>query len=293
MRIGIDLGGTKIEGVVMDGVGRVLAQRRVPTPAAEGYEAIVGSLVNVIFELEKEAGTTCTVGLGTPGAVSARTGMMKNCNTTCLNGQPLRDELEKCLKRPIRIANDANCFALSEAHDGGAAGYGVVFGVIIGTGVGGGLIFDGKAHNGPNSIAGEWGHTPLHSDGPDCYCGHKGCIETYLSGPGLLKDYQRAGGTAAGTAADVVSTALDGSDAHAAAALDRYIDNFGRAVATLVDIIDPDAIVLGGGLSNIDRLYTAGPIAVAKYVFSDELRTPILRNKHGDASGVRGAAWLW
>ncbi len=293
MRIGIDLGGTKIEGIVMDEAGQIIQQYRIATPAAEGYLAIVKAIAGVVAHLEALVGRKCTVGIGTPGAISARTGLLKNSNSTGLNGQPLLEDLRQAIGRDIRIANDANCFALSEAQDGAAAGYEVVFGVILGTGVGGGVVFNRQAHNGPNSIAGEWGHTPLLDSGPACYCGKRGCVETLLSGPGLFKDYVQGGGTQARDTAGVVSGAGDHSDPCAVQAMDRYIQRFGRALATLIDVLDPDAIVLGGGLSNIDMLYTRGRQSVLDQVFSDDLRTPILRNKYGDSSGVRGAAWLW
>lgn len=291
MRIGIDLGGTKIAGILMDARGQTRHSVRESTPAASGYEAIVSAVVGMIRGLEGHAGQPCTVGIGTPGVVSHVTGAMKNCNTTCLNGKPLKDDLERALGHPIRIANDANCFTLSEALDGAAAGKRIVFGVIIGTGVGGGISIAGHIHEGPNAIAGEWGHTPLEADGPDCYCGHKGCVETFLSGTGLFADYKRHGGTGAQSAREVVEAAAH--DRGARAAVDRYVARFGRAMATVIDILDPDAIVLGGGMSNVQRLYEDGPKAVRREVFSDDLRTPILQHAHGDASGVRGAAMLW
>ena len=293
MRIGIDLGGTKIEGIVMDKDGKVQAQKRIDTPAAEGYKAIVEAIGGLVEHLESEAKERCTVGICTPGAVSGRTGRMKNCNSTSLNGEPLPKDLETRLDREVRIANDANAFALSEASDGAAAGHNVVFGVIMGTGVGGGIVFKNTVHAGPNVIAGEWGHTPLKHDGPDCYCGRQGCVETLLSGPGLLRDYKNGGGTACADTAAIVKAAAEKSDPKAVAAMERYIWAFGRSIANVIDILDPDAIVLGGGMSNLDVLYTAGVDAVRSFVFSDELRTPILRNKFGDSSGVRGAAWLW
>jgi fructokinase len=293
MRIGIDLGGTKIEGIVMNEAGQIIQQHRIPTPAAEGYLAVVKAIASVVEHLEKQVGRKCTVGIGTPGAISARTGLLKNSNSTSLNGQPLLEDLKQAMNRDIRMANDANCFALSEAQDGAAAGYEVVFGVILGTGVGGGVIYSRQAHNGPNSIAGEWGHTPLLDSGPACYCGKRGCVETLLSGPAFFKDYVLGGGTQAPDTAGVVTGASNNSDPFAVQAMDRYIQRFGRALATVIDILDPDAIVLGGGLSNIDILYTRGRDSVIEHVFSDDLRTPIMRNKYGDSSGVRGAAWLW
>lgn len=232
------------------------------------------------------------MGIGTPGAISTVTGCMKNSNTACLNGQPLLEDLQTQLKRSLRIANDANCFTLSEALDGAGKGYGVVFGVIMGTGVGGGVVFNGQLHQGHQHISGEWGHNILECDGPACYCGHKGCIETLISGPGLAADYHRHGGNSVLTAHGIVAQAAQG-DVLAEAAMRRFVDRFGRALAMVVNILDPDAIVLGGGLSNVNRLYAEGRKRLAHYVFNDEFITPVLKNKHGDSSGVRGAAQLW
>ncbi len=297
LRIGIDLGGTKIEAVVMDATGALREKRRIATPSAAGYDAIVGALVGIVEALETAAGEPCTVGIGAPGTVSRLTGLMKNSNTTALNGRPLAQDLEARLARPIRIANDANCFALSEAKDGAGVGHRVVFGVILGTGVGGGLVVDGRIHDGPNGIAGEWGHTGLRGEAsesvPPCYCGRRGCVETFVSGTGLAADYARAGGVAGYDAHAVVAHATAGDDPVAVAAFDRYVARFGRALATVLDVLDPDVVVLGGGMSNVDRLYSGGVRAVANEVFSDDMRTPIVRNRYGDASGVRGAAMLW
>lgn len=290
-RIGIDLGGSKTEGIVIDGDGTVLVRKRRATPAAAGYHAILDGIVGLVNDLERIVGASCRVGVGTPGALSTRTGRLKNSNTTCLNGQPIPEDLQRRLGRPIRLANDANCFALSEARDGAGRGADVVFGVILGTGVGGGIVVRGQLWPGLQHIAGEWGHNVLEPDGPPCYCGKRGCVETFLSGPGLLLDYRAAGGSAA-SAADVVARASAG-DPIAAAALERYLDRFGRALSVVVNILDPDAIVLGGGMSNIDALYTTGRERLAAWVFNDELRTPLRRNFHGDSSGVRGAALLW
>jgi fructokinase len=292
LRIGVDLGGTKTEGVVMDASGAILARERRPTPQAEGYEAILANVVSLIHDLERTASHECSVGIGTPGAISARSGCLKNSNTVCLNGKPIKQDLERLLAREIRIANDANCFALSEAIDGAGQDHGVVFGVIMGTGVGGGIVFHGRLHEGPQHIAGEWGHNVLEAHGPPCYCGKRGCVETLLSGPGLLHDYRSSGGDAAHDTVRIVALAEQG-DPLAIAAMQRYFDRFGRALSVVINILDPDAVVLGGGMSNIARLYTDGRKAVARYLFSDELRTPILRNSHGDSSGVRGAAQLW
>lgn len=291
LRLGIDLGGTKTEGVVMDAAGTILARERRPTPAAQGYDAILTNVVDVVRTLEARAGQPCRVGIGTPGAISTRTGRLKNSNTTCLNGQPIHTDLAQRLGRPIRLENDANCFALSEARDGAGRGQAVVFGVIIGTGVGGGLVVRGELVSGRQHIAGEWGHNVLEADGPPCYCDKRGCVETFLSGPGFARDYAAHGGTAL-PAHDIVARAQAG-DAVAAAAVQRYLDRFGRALATVINILDPDVVVLGGGLSNIDWLYTAGRDRITPAVFNDELTTVIARNAHGDSSGVRGAAQLW
>ncbi len=292
MRIGIDLGGTKIEGVVLDNNGHELLRKRVETRQSEGYRAILNDIAQLVRHLEAEIGVQCSVGIGTPGAISAVTGTMKNSNTTCLNGQSLLEDLQALLDRPLRIANDANCFALSEALDGAGKDHDVVFGVIMGTGVGGGVVFKGQLHQGHQHIAGEWGHNILELNGPDCYCGRKGCVETLISGPGLAADFHRHGGDDLLLAEDIVSLATQG-DASAEAAMQRFFERFGRAMAMVVNILDPDAIVLGGGLSNVERLYSEGREQVARYAFNDEFITPILKNVHGDSSGVRGAAQLW
>lgn len=292
LRIGVDLGGTKTEGVVLDASGNILHRERRPTPQTQGYTSILANIRDLVFDLERRAGQSCTVGIGTPGAISSKTGCLKNSNTTCLNGRPIQQDLEKLLERELRIANDANCFALSEALDGAGRGYGVVFGVILGTGVGGGIVFHGRLHSGAQHIAGEWGHNILEADGPLCYCGKRGCVETFLSGPGFARDYQAGGGDPARDARAIVLAASDG-DAVAAAALQRYLDRFGRALSVVVNILDPDAIVLGGGLSNIARLYIDGRERLALYLFNEELRTALLPHQHGDSSGVRGAAQLW
>jgi fructokinase len=291
-RIGLDLGGTKTEGIVMDAAGAILARERRPTPQAEGYDAILHNIHSLVLDLEKQVGQSCRVGIGTPGAISARTGGLKNSNTVCLNGKPVKHDLEKILNREIRFANDANCFALSEALDGAGQGHGVVFGVILGTGVGGGIVFQGHLHAGPQHIAGEWGHNVLEADGPECYCGKRGCVETFLSGPGLARDHAHHGGDPALNAQAIVARAAHG-DAPAEAAMQRYLDRFGRALAVVINILDPDAVVLGGGMSHITRLYGEGRERVAGCIFSDELRTKILPHVHGDSSGVRGAAQLW
>jgi len=291
-RIGIDLGGTKTEGVVMDARGDILHRDRRPTPQTEGYTAILENIRKLVSDLEKQAGRQCTIGIGTPGAISTKTGCLKNSNTVCLNGKPIKQDLQKMLARPIRIANDANCFALSEAIDGAGQGADVVFGVIMGTGVGGGIVVHGRLLEGPQHIAGEWGHNVLEFDGPPCYCGKRGCVETFLSGPGLLRDYRTHGGDTAHDTKAIVEHAASG-DALAADTFNRYLDRFGRALAVVINILDPDIIVLGGGMSNIQRLYAEGPDTIARYVFNDELHTRLVANMHGDSSGVRGAAQLW
>lgn len=292
MRIGIDLGGTKTEGALLDDAGRECARLRRPSPTAQGYQAILENVRDLVAELEAHAGRRCLVGIGTPGAISTRTGLLKNSNTLCLNGQPLYDDLKRLLGRPLRMANDANCFSLSEARDGAGKGHGVVFGIIMGTGVGGGIVFNGCLHQGVQHIAGEWGHNVLEPDGPQCYCGKCGCVETLLSGPGFARDYQMHGGRAGLHANEIIGLAERGDEA-AEAAVRRFLARFGRALAVVINILDPDVVVLGGGLSNFNRLYDAGRESVAHQVFNDELRTPILKNVHGDSSGVRGAAQLW
>lgn len=291
-RIGIDLGGTKTEGIVIDSQGSILVRKRQSTPSEDGYDAILENIKSLTIELEKETGTKATVGIGTPGALSVRTGLLKNSNTVCMNGKPLKADLEKLLNRPVRLANDANCFALSEAIDGAGKNHNVVFGIIMGTGVGGGIVFDKKVHNGPHHIAGEWGHNVLEPDGPRCYCGRNGCVETFLSGPGLLRDYQHQGGKKATDTRSIIALAADG-DSTAEQCMQRYLAHFGKALSVVINILDPDVIVLGGGMSNLDRLYSEGSQAVAEHVFNTELLTPIVQNCHGDSAGVRGAAWLW
>jgi len=292
LRIGIDLGGTKTEGVVLDRKGQVLHRERRPTPQERGYDAILENIKTLVDDLEATAEAHCSVGLGTPGALSAVTGCLKNSNTVCMNGRPVKQDLEAKLGREIRIQNDANCFALSEAASGAAKEYGVVFGVIMGTGVGGGIVFHRSIHEGLQHIAGEWGHNVLEADGPPCYCGRLGCVETLLSGPGLITDYRNHGGSAVTKAEDIVARAESGEE-RAEACMQRYLEHFGRALATVINILDPDAVVLGGGMSNIQRLYTEGRDRIAAHVFNDELRTAILPNQHGDSAGVLGAAQLW
>jgi fructokinase len=295
MRIGIDVGGTKIEGVALDeGMGE-LRRVRVRTPR-DDYAGTLSTITTLVATLERETGKHGSIGVGIPGAVSPATGSIKNANSTWLNGRPLAQDLERVLGRPVRLANDANCFALSEAKDGAAAGADVVFGVIIGTGCGGGIVVRGQVLTGPNAIAGEWGHNPLPAPtdserpGPPCYCGRTGCIETFLSGPGLARDYEFHGGTA--TDALGVVRCAEEHDAAALAAIARYEDRLARALTTVVNLLDPDVIVLGGGLSNIDRLYANVPPLMRPFG-GDPLRTQILKARFGDSSGVRGAAWLW
>jgi len=296
IRLGIDLGGTKIELIAIDPTGRECWRRREATPQGD-YQGTLDTILQLVSQVEREIGKTGSVGIGTPGAISRATGRLKNSNSICLNGQPLIEDLEHMLQRPVRMANDADCFALSEASDGSAAGLPVVFGVILGTGVGGGIVVNGRLLQGPNAIAGEWGHNPLpwpradEIPGPECYCGKRGCIETFLSGPGLARDFlQHAGQSLAGV--EILSRAEAG-DAEAEAAFQRYEDRLARGLAHVINLLDPDAIVLGGGLSNCARLYDEVPKRWGRYVFSDRVDTLLLPPLHGDSSGVRGAAWLW
>ncbi len=297
MRIGIDLGGTKIEGIVMGEGARILARERVPTPAGD-YGATLSALVVLVQRLEQAVDARALpVGIGTPGAVSRISGLMKNCNSTCLNGRPFRQDLEARLQREIRLANDADCLALSEAQDGAAAGAATVFGVILGTGVGGGIVVRGQLLAGPNAIAGEWGHNPLPAPreaerpGPRCYCGRQGCVETWLSGPGLSADHARYAGVE--LSADEIARRAQAHEAASLASLQRYEERLGRALATVINVLDPDVIVLGGGVSRIERLYEQVPRYWRAHVFSDRVDTRLLPARHGDSSGVRGAAWLW
>lgn len=293
MRIGIDLGGTKIEGITMDATGRIVRRIRTPTPRTGSYREILNAIGNLVNDLETGCEDRCSVGIGTPGALSARTGRLKNSNTVSLNGKPVKQDLETLLDREIRMENDANCFTLSEAIDGAAKGYRVVFGVIMGTGVGGGIVFDSKLHPGPQHIAGEWGHNTLIPDGRPCYCGRRGCVETCLSGAGLVAQWAEDSGSAGVVSAEEIVKLAMAGDSHCRAVLDGYLDHFARAIAMVINILDPDAIVLGGGMSNVQALYEDGRQRIGNYVFNDELATPILQNRHGDSSGVRGAAWLW
>jgi fructokinase len=295
-RIGIDLGGTKIEIIVLGPDGEVLHRNRVPTPRGS-YDGTVRALVELVASAESAIGTRATVGIGMPGAVSPATGLVKNANSVWLNGRPLNRDLEAAMGRPVRLANDANCFALSEATDGAAAGASTVFGVIVGTGTGGGVVVQGHLCTGPNAIAGEWGHNPLpwpdddERPGPECYCGKHGCIETFLSGPGLARDYHAA--TGAEHAAPAIASLAENGDPDARAAIERYAHRMARSLASIINVLDPDVIVLGGGMSNVQRLYTRVPELLPQFVFSDRVDTIIRPPRHGDSSGVRGAAWLW
>ena len=299
MRLGIDLGGTKIEGLVLDTGGVECARLRIPTPTGS-YEEGLDAILEVIGRLEREVAARCTIGIAHPGAVSPATGLIKNANSTRLNGRPLKADLERRLGREVRMENDANCFAVSEASDGAAAGCGIVFGVILGTGVGGGVVIDGRPLTGAQAIAGEWGHNPLpqprddERPGPQCYCGRLGCIETWLSGPRVQEQFAaRTGRTLRAT--EIANAALAG-DRDAAKHMELYCDRLARALASVINIVDPHAVVLGGGLSRMAQLYERVPeLWKKRYVFSEPeyIVTKLLPPMHGDSSGVRGAAWLW
>ncbi|ACK49590.1 ROK family protein [Methylocella silvestris BL2] len=296
MRIGIDLGGTKIEVLALDDSGSELIRKRQPTPAGD-YAGTLDVIAELVAFVEAATGRKGSVGVAAPGAISPATGLVKNANSTVLNGKAFDRDLSAKLGRPVKIENDANCFALSEASDGAGAGVSVVFGVILGTGVGGGLVVDGKLVSGRNRIAGEWGHNPLPSaldderPGPACYCGKFGCIETFLSGPGLARDYFARTGAAL-TAHEIAAAAASG-ETEAGRLLALYCDRLARGLAGVINIVDPDVIAVGGGLSNIDALYSGLPELIARYAFSDRIDTAVRRAVHGDSSGVRGAAWLW
>jgi fructokinase len=296
MRIGIDLGGTKIEAIAMGDDGGELYRHRVATPARD-YEATLKTIAELVFSIEEKLGIKGSVGVGTPGAISPRTKLVKNSNSTVLNGRPLDRDLSSILGREVRLENDANCFALSEAVDGAARDASVVFGVILGTGVGAGIVIDKRIIAGRNRIAGEWGHNPLpwpradELPGPSCYCGKTGCIETFLSGSGLAREFGIR--TGKNLSAREIASAADRDDADAIAVMETYEDRLARGLAHVIDILDPDTIVIGGGLSNMARLYRTIPALIQRYAFSDGVETPIVRAAHGDSSGVRGAAWLW
>lgn len=295
-RIGIDLGGTKIEIAALDAAGEVRLRRRVATPSGD-YAGTLAAIVALVAETERELGARASIGLAIPGSASFATGRIRNANSTCLNGEALQHDLESRLGREVRLENDANCFALSEAVDGAGREAQVVFGVILGTGVGGGIVVNGRVLRGANAIAGEWGHNPLPSPAaadhplPLCYCGRRGCIETYLSGPGLAADHAATSGERLG--AEAIARGAEAGDAACAATLARYELRLARALAGVINVVDPEVIVLGGGLSNIRRLYSNVPSLWGAYIFSDAVRTRLLQAHHGDSSGVRGAAWLW
>jgi predicted NBD/HSP70 family sugar kinase len=289
VRIGIDLGGTKIEALALDTAGREVFRKRVATPRGD-YAATVSAVTQLVGEIESALHAKGSVGVGIPGALSRATGLVKNANSTWLIGKPLKQDLEKAIGREVRLENDANCFALSEAVEGAGKGAQIVFGVILGTGVGGGIVVDGKVLQGVNAIAGEWGHNPLPLPSgadlplPSCYCGRVGCIETYLSGPGLSRDHENLTGERL-SPEEIVSLGQQ--------SLERYIERLARSLAGVINVLDPDVIVLGGGMSNVARLYTKVPQLWSRYVFSDRVATRLARPVHGDSSGVRGAAWLW
>jgi fructokinase len=295
IRIGVDFGGTKIEAAALDGDGQYLARVRRPNPG--NYDAALVAVRELVEEAEAKTDRVDRIGIGIPGSVSPKTGKVRNANSVYLNGHPFREDLETALGRPVRLANDADCLALSEATDGAGAGFGVVFAVIVGTGCGGGLAVNGRPIGGTNGIAGEWGHNPLPWPKADeqppliCWCGKHGCQELYLSGTGFTADYRRCyGGELNGPA---IVAAMRAGDANAKATFDRYVDRLGRGLAVVVNLIDPDVIVLGGGMSNVDEIYPALPAIITERIFSDMFETPIRKAVHGDSSGVRGAAWLW
>jgi fructokinase len=296
MRLGIDLGGTKIACVVLDAAGGVAFERRTPTPRHD-YDATIAAIATVIGEAEAEVRASCTIGVGIPGAISPATGLVKNANSTWLNGRPLRVDLERAIGREVRLANDANCLAVSEAVDGAGADADVVFGVILGTGTGGGIVVNRHVITGPNAVAGEWGHNPLpwpdaeEQPGPECYCGQVGCIETFLSGPGLAADYRRRGG--GDVAGEEIVTRAGRGEPLAIRSLAAWTRRLAKSLATVINVLDPDVIVVGGGHSRIQSIYTDVPRLWGTWVFSDVVSTRFVPSQYGDASGVRGAAWLW
>jgi len=293
MRFGLDLGGTKMEAVLLNKAGEIVWRQRRPTPS-ENYEAIIETIAELVGEADRESTQEISIGIGMPGSLSPKTGLVRNSNTQCLNGRPIQQDLKSKLARQVRLANDANCFALSEATDGAGAGAQSVFGVIIGTGCGGGLVFNGELQNGANSIGGEWGHNPLAAPraeelpGPPCYCGRHGCNEVWISGSGFARDHEAIAGEKL-TAEQIIAS----DSAAAKASFERLYDRIARALGAVINVVDPDVIVLGGGLSNVDALYTHIPEIWDGYIFSDVIETRLVKNKHGDSSGVRGAAWLW
>jgi len=300
IRIGVDLGGTKIEGIALDDAGRQMIRRRIASPSHD-YAQVIAEVRGLVDALEDELGVRASVGVGTPGAISSVTGRIKNANSTQLNGRPLAEDLARALGREVRVENDANCFALSEASDGAGAGRRLVFGVILGTGVGAGIVHDGRVWVGPNAIAGEWGHNEMPSRTepglPDtrCYCGRHRCIETFVSGPGLAADHRRHATPGASATLDAAAIAIlaRSDDPDAVATMARFYERLASALATVINVLDPDIVVLGGGLSNIEPLCDEVRARLPGHVFSDALATPIVRNRHGDSSGVRGAACLW
>ncbi len=303
MRIGIDLGGSKIEGIALDSGGEERARKRIPAPRGD-YARTVQAVVGLVLDLERQVGTKGSVGVGIPGTLSSQTGKIKNANSTWLIGHTLDKDLSATLERPVRLANDANCFALSEATDGAGTGVGVVFGVILGSGVGGGIVVDGAPLTGVNAIGGEWGHNPLpwatgaEQPGVACYCGQRGCIETFLCGDGLRRTYAEIctgifGDPATPISAAEIASAAKSGDAKAEESIVLYADRLARGLASVINIVDPDVIVLGGGLSNISTLYDLVPGKWHQWIFSDHVQTHLRPNRHGDSSGVRGAAWLW
>ena len=298
MRIGIDLGGTKIEAICLAADGAELARQRIASPQGD-YDATIRAIVELVADIENLTEKTSSIGIGIPGTISPTSGLVKNTNSTWLIGKALDQDLTTALGRPVRLANDANCFTLSEATDGAAKGAANVFGVILGTGVGGGIVIDGNIVTGPNSIAGEWGHNPLpwmsddERPGPDCYCGKSGCIETFLNGAALEQLYPAKSYQAGTLAAEEIAELASNNEAVAGRAIDIYAERLARALASVINVLDPDVIVLGGGLSNIDKLYDQVPSLWQNWVFSDEISTKLVKNRHGDSSGVRGAAWLW
>ena len=296
MRIGIDLGGTKIEALSLDDGGTEMLRYRIETPRGD-YWGTVLAMAGLVQQIERETGLTATVGAGIPGSISAQTGLVKNANSTWLNGMPLQEDLSKALAREVRIANDANCLAVSEATDGAGAGKEVVFGVILGTGAGGGVSFGGRIHNGPNGVSGEWGHMPLpwatadEQPGPQCYCGKRGCMETWVSGTGIARDYRELTGVAK-LGPEIVREFAEGQ-ADAVVTMERFEDRLARGLAQVVEVLDPDVFVFGGGVSRVSRFYHEIARKMPQYVFGGEFATPLLQAKYGDSSGVRGAAWLW
>lgn len=294
VRLGVDLGGTKTEIIALDDSGNTLLRRRIATPSGD-YRATLGMIKDLVAQVDTELGARYPIGFGTPGSRSPIDGKMRNCNSTCLNGQPLLEDLQSLLQRPVAIANDANCLALSEATDGAGAGEKIVFAVILGTGVGAGIVVNGEVLEGANGITGEWGHNPLPSPrdnerpGAECYCGRTGCVETFLSGPGMKRDHFNVGGENL-EAHEIAARAAEGTQCEAT--LQRFEERLARSLAYVINILDPHVIVLGGGLSNISRLYDNVPRQWSRYIFSDSVHTRLVQNKHGDSSGVRGAAWL-